>query len=289
MIASMTSPRLRSLTCVALVMSCLGVRPRPSLAQDASLYSQTAAATLERNFHDASLSWLLLDRSGNVVAKRWTNSEQPIPPGSLVKPFVALSYGEQHDFAYPHVRCKGSGGKCWLPSGHGRLGLEQAIAQSCNDYFWSLARDMDRDRATGTFRRFGLTGPNRNAKDETLIGLDDGWRETPLLLARAYLELIQESQQGARKRIVTGMSASAQKGTARGVDSALGTGAALAKTGTTACSHPAGGAADGFAVVLYPSGQPRFVLLVCRHGTTGAQAAVVAGAMLHSLGMGEPR
>lgn len=281
--------RLLSLTSMLLMIACLEVPPCKLSAQDMALFSETASATLERQFQDPSLSWLLVDRSGNAVAQHWSDARQPIPPGSLVKPFLALAYGEQHGFLYPQAQCLGTNGKCWLPAGHGRLGLGRAIAQSCNDYFLSLARDVDRDRAMETFRRLGLGGPPHGANDQMLIGLDEGWRETPLSLARAYLKLIQEAPQGAQRPIVAGMGASAQSGTARGVDVALGTRAALAKTGTTVCTHHPRGAADGFAVVLYPAQQPRLLLLVRRHGSTGAQTAVVAGSMLHSLGMGEIR
>jgi hypothetical protein len=67
----------------------------------------------------------------------------------------------------------------------------------------------------------------------------------------------------------------------------LGRNAALAKTGTAACSHTPRGAADGFTVILYPAAQPRLLLLVRVHGVTGAASAKVAGAMLRSLVGGE--
>lgn len=80
---------------------------------------------------------------------------------------------------------------------------------------------------------------------------------------------------------------SAKRGTARSVDAALGRNAALAKTGTAACSHTPHGAADGFTVVLYPAARPRLLLLVRVHGVTGAESTRVAGAMLRALGAGE--
>jgi cell division protein FtsI/penicillin-binding protein 2 len=106
-------------------------------------------------------------------------------------------------------------------------------------------------------------------------------------LAKAYLQLEKEQQSPMQSRIVKGMSGSASHGTARAVDAALGSNAALAKTGTAVCSHTPQGAADGFTVVLYPAAQPRLLLLVRVHGTTGAESAKVAGAMLRSLGAGE--
>jgi hypothetical protein len=162
----------------------------PLIAQDTALFSQTASATLDRQFGDGPLSWLLLDGSGRLLAQHWKDAQRPIAPGSLLKPFVALAYGEQHDFVYPHVRCMGAQSHCWLPKGHGSLGLEAAIAQSCNAYFISLANDLERNRAVATFARLGLNGTTPNADGETLIGLGNGWRETPLTIAQAYLDLI---------------------------------------------------------------------------------------------------
>jgi D-alanyl-D-alanine carboxypeptidase len=71
-----------------------------------SLFAQSAAATLEQRFPDPNISFLLLDaHTGAVIASRWTDPEKPIPLGSLVKPFTALAYGEQHEFQYPtHTR-----------------------------------------------------------------------------------------------------------------------------------------------------------------------------------------
>jgi len=102
----------------------------------------------------------------------------------------------------------------------------------------------------------------------------------------AYLKLATEQPSAVQGRITRGMLASAERGTARAVDVALGENAALAKTGTAVCSHTPHGAADGFTLVLYPAAQPRLLLLVRVHGVTGADSARVAGAMLRSLGAG---
>jgi cell division protein FtsI/penicillin-binding protein 2 len=250
------------------------------------ILAQTATAALERNFPSPDLSYLLMDASGDVLAERRL-TQQPVPPGSLVKPFLAIAYGEQHGGQFPTVRCLGTQSRCWLPRGHGSIGLEEAIAQSCNAYFLELAAELDRTRATQTFARYGLAGPPATAAAESLAGLGSTWKESPLALAKAYLLLENEQQMPMQSRIVKGMSGSASHGTARAVDAALGSNAALAKTGTAVCSHTPQGAADGFTVVLYPAAQPRLLLLVRVHGTTGAESAKVAGAMLRSLGAGE--
>jgi cell division protein FtsI/penicillin-binding protein 2 len=254
-------------------------------ARDAQ-FSQAAKAVFDRDFAAQSISYLLLDSSGSVLAERWP-AQPAIAPGSLVKPFLAIAYGEQHAGHFPTVRCLGTRTRCWLPAGHGNLGLEEAIAQSCNAYFLDLARDLDCKRAAETFARYNLAGPAANANSENLVGLGTAWKETPLALARAYLAIEKEQHSVLQGRIVKGMLASAQHGTARAVYKALGKNAALAKTGTAVCSHTPQAAADGFTVVLYPAAQPRLLLLVRVHGVTGAASAGVAGAMLRSLGAGE--
>jgi cell division protein FtsI/penicillin-binding protein 2 len=260
----------------------------PGMAEDgqSKLFAQSASEQLRLNFDHRDLSWLLVDVEGKVVARNWNDASMAVAPGSLVKPFIAVMYGEQHNGVFPHVHCAGTRDRCWLPKGHGTRGLEDAIAVSCNAYFVALARGLDRNRGEETLRRFGLRGPSRDASDESLIGLGNGWRETPMALANAYLRLTAGPEQDAQRRILAGMKASAESGTAHGVDEALGVNAALAKTGTAVCAHHPRGAADGFAVVLYPADQPRVLLLVRKHGATGAETAVVAGTMLRAIGMG---
>jgi hypothetical protein len=267
---------------ILLFLACQALAQTTRDAQ----FSQAAKAVLDRNFAGAEISYLLLDASGNVLAERWP-AQPAVAPGSLVKPFLAIAYGEQNAGRFPTLRCLGARTRCWLPAGHGNLGLEEAIAQSCNTYFLDLANGLDRKRAAQTFARYGLAGPAANASGESLVGLGTAWKETPLALARAYLAIEKEQHSVLQGRIVKGMLGSAEHGTARAVDAALGKDAALAKTGTAVCSHTPRAAADGFTVVLYPAAQPRLLLLVRVYGVTGAASANVAGAMLRSLGAGE--
>lgn len=258
---------------------------RCGVAQDTKLFAQSAWAALEREFAGRPLSWIVVDGSGRVLAKHWEADGVPIAPGSLVKPFAAWAYGEQHHFVFPHAYCVGAKGHCWLPRGHGSLGLEEAIAQSCNAYFLALAAELDRESAQASFVHFGLQGPPAGSSGATLIGLGGQWRETPLALLRGYLALAAESRRNGNAEIVQGMRAAARTGTAKAIDAAAGGQAALAKTGTAVCMHRPRAAADGFTVVLYPAEQPRVALLVRMHGATGAQTAAVAGAMLRTLGV----
>src|SRR5690242_7094643 len=109
-----------------------------------SLFAQSAALSLNRDFPSSAISYLLLDaRTGEVLASRWDDPEAAIPLGSLMKPFAALTYGEAHSFNFPAHTCRGTASGCWLPSGHGRVELSKAIAYSCNSYFHALTADMD--------------------------------------------------------------------------------------------------------------------------------------------------
>lgn len=244
-------------------------------ARAGSLYEQSVAVALGQHFPDAGISYLLLDRETRaIVAASWDSSEK-VAAGSLVKPFTALAYADLHAPRYPEYICAGKRAGCWLPHGHGRVGLAQAIAYSCNAYFRLLAADVPVE----AIRRLGIAGPKENANSETLAGLGDGWRISPIAIARAYCELADRAEETAASEILRGMALSAQSGTGSGVSRALGE-AALAKTGTAPCAHERRAPGDGYVVALHPAQHARVILLVRVHGTTGSQAAIVAGRML---------
>ena len=85
------------------------------------------------------------------------------PPGSTIKPVVAFSALE-NDIVNPKmlVQCKGSveryGQKyhCWKKKGHGFMNLRSAIKQSCDIYFYEVARRLGIDRLAVTAKKFGL-------------------------------------------------------------------------------------------------------------------------------------
>ena len=85
------------------------------------------------------------------------------PPGSTIKPIVALSALE-NDVISPKlvVECTGSielyGQKyhCWKDEGHGFMSLRNAIKQSCDTYFYEVARRLGVDRLSVTAKKIGL-------------------------------------------------------------------------------------------------------------------------------------
>ena len=87
-------------------------------------------------------------------------------PGSTIKPIVALSALENEiirpDFT---VQCKGHKNPlelygqtyhCWKKEGHGFVNLREAMKQSCDTYFYEVARRLGVDRLSVTAKKFGL-------------------------------------------------------------------------------------------------------------------------------------
>jgi penicillin-binding protein 2 len=85
------------------------------------------------------------------------------PPGSTIKPIVALSALE-NDVISPKlvVACRGSVElydrtyHCWKEKGHGFMNLRNAIKQSCDIYFYEVARRLGIDRLSVTAKQFGF-------------------------------------------------------------------------------------------------------------------------------------
>ncbi len=85
------------------------------------------------------------------------------PPASTVKMLVALSALENKIITknFKHS-CKGKvelyeqDYHCWKDKGHGRIGLNDAIKQSCDIYFYEVARLLGIDRLNATALKFGL-------------------------------------------------------------------------------------------------------------------------------------
>ncbi|CAG1020357.1 penicillin-binding protein 2 [Patescibacteria group bacterium] len=154
------------------------------------------------------------------------------PPGSTLKPFVALAGLEegvvtaseklfcQGYFQLPNVDHKY---RCWKKTGHDFVDVNEAITESCDVYFYRLAHELEIDRMHDFLQKFGfgeksgidLVGersgllPSREWKlaqrkqswypGETLItGIGQGSNQvTPLQLARATATLAN------RGRVVT--------------------------------------------------------------------------------------
>ena len=142
------------------------------------------------------------------------------PPGSTIKPFVALAglwSGEirptSRRFCPGYYRLPGRRRlfRDWKRSGHGRVDLYRAIVESCDVYFYDLAHRLGIDRLHAFLSRFGFgsrTGidlpgegsgllPSRTWKrkrfgqiwypgETVILGIGQGYLQvTPLQLAKA--------------------------------------------------------------------------------------------------------
>ncbi|MGA7557360.1 MAG: penicillin-binding transpeptidase domain-containing protein [Terriglobales bacterium] len=265
-----------------------------------SLFAQSASQTLNRDFPSADISFLLLDaKTGVVLASRWDHPETPIPMGSLVKPFLALAYGELHEFKYPNHICRGTATGCWRPRGHGPVDLTSAIAYSCNSYFRLLTTNMTAAEVSPTAARFGLESPAPEIAGPALAGLrsraetasagtgnhdsDSQWLISPMNMAGAYLELIRRRDQPGVLPVLSGMELAARQGTGAEVGRVLPHSPAIVKTGTAPCTHARHAPGDGFTIALVPADAPKILLLLRVHGVPGAQAARTAGQMLRRI------
>ncbi len=84
-------------------------------------------------------------------------------PGSTIKPIVALSALENNviDTKFK-VKCTGKMElygqtfHCWKEKGHGWVSLRNAMKQSCDTYFYEVARLLGVDRLNITAKKFGL-------------------------------------------------------------------------------------------------------------------------------------
>jgi cell division protein FtsI/penicillin-binding protein 2 len=248
------------------------------------LFGQAAAGALDREFGDGRVSYLLLDsRSGKLLTSHWENVNEPIPLGSLVKPFTALAYAAGHQYRYPAHECDGKAGGCWQLAPHGKLDIVNAVSLSCNSYFRFLAEDLPGSQIISVARLFDLDLPAKDFTPATFIGLGEQWRIAPLNMAHAYLELFQRKDQPGVRELIAGMRQSARRGTGAAVGRAVGHSGALVKTGTAVCTHSPHAPGDGFVIVIAPATQPEILLLIRVHGVPGAKAAETAGRMLRRM------
>lgn len=84
------------------------------------------------------------------------------PPGSTVKPMVALAFLEAGLSPDATVGCGGGlrvGNRvfhCWNRRGHGTVNMAKGIYQSCDVYFYHFAQQIGMDKIAAMARRLGL-------------------------------------------------------------------------------------------------------------------------------------
>ena len=156
----------------------------------------------------------------------------PLSVGSLQKPFVAKAWAAAHPTSVPPRFHCGPESACWLPSGHGEVGLTRALAVSCNAYFRSLAENTPPSVLERTFQAEGFSP--LPITPELAIGLpgpEGALSIRPSDLLEAYGRLVREPWlvgEPVRIQVLAGLREAALKGTAGG----LGQWGWWAKTGT---------------------------------------------------------
>lgn len=233
-------------------------------------------------------------------------------PGSLLKVFVLLAQSQQNHLRTEQIHdCQGfreytPDKICWLAPGHGPLNLIQALAHSCNDYFYHV---LVKDRLSQVvfqrlLERLGFVRPYafllpKTEFERSAIGLDAHLQVVPAQILLAYNALFNGGRLFSRQGKMTGrleipdafvavlregMRGAFNYGTASSLKKNLSAHRLLAKSGTGAgLIH---GEMDwrrtvGWMTVFYPEEKPRLSLLVFVHKGTGAkEAAQVAAEVL---------
>ena len=107
------------------------------------------------------------------------------PPGSTIKSLAVISALENDVFNPKTViRCNGSielyGEKfhCWKKKGHGFMDMREGLKQSCDVYFYEVARKLGIDRLSETARKFGLGDKVLDGFIEERTGIvpDTSWK-----------------------------------------------------------------------------------------------------------------
>ncbi|MEM8984225.1 MAG: penicillin-binding protein 2 [Pseudomonadota bacterium] len=108
------------------------------------------------------------------------------PPGSTIKPIIALASLETHVTSLSHkINCQGAFSlpgsshryRDWRPEGHQLVDMHDAIAQSCDVYFYALAPALGIDTMHEYLTRFGLG---------SLTGIDLSGEKAGLVPSQAW-------------------------------------------------------------------------------------------------------
>ena len=183
----------------------------PLLLMLGGLQGQTILRTLDAHFAGG---YLLIDAaSKRVIGSNGIDPETPVAIGSLIKPFTTVAYGETNGFRYPEFTCTGK--DCWLPKGHGRVQIGDAIAHSCNAYFLALADHLNPAGVVETLASLNVTPPSAEVEKKTLIGMGTAWKFPPHEIASAYAEIARRWAQPGMREAVAGMREAAKTGTAQ--------------------------------------------------------------------------
>ena len=139
--------------------------------KNGEFYALTSSPSYDPNIFSKPISnksWqnLLSDKYKPLINKSISNL---YPPGSTIKPFVALAALESGVSHKETFFCDGkhqiedssleSGYKtfhCWKKEGHGNVDMTEAIKVSCDVYFYQIARRIGINKIAEVCKRYGL-------------------------------------------------------------------------------------------------------------------------------------
>lgn len=210
-------------------------------------------------------------------------------PGSLMKLITAqAAIAKGLD---PALNCEGhldeSGHReyCWTPKGHGRLRMVQALSQSCNLYFYQLAKKLGWNALAEQFKHWDLPLPEAFSPrgwelGRAAIGESEKLQFTPKQLAAFWEVLLAKASDPNLKNLFFGLEQASQIGTANGLKS-LGI-PIWAKTGT-ADSQTDAYKTHGWIMAAAPAPQPRWALLIFLKNAHGYGAPTALAKKIFAL------
>jgi len=158
----------------------------------------TALETLARLYGE--FAFIITNPKTGIPLFSYNNEfilKRSLCPGSLLKPFALVALSRSYTIEpETHIECKGrTSGEisCWLHEGHGKINLSQALAYSCNYYFYYFLKDRlkkaDFKAVLQDFRLPPLPDIDKLTNQEfyqAAIGLKSSYTVTPLEMIYAY-------------------------------------------------------------------------------------------------------
>ena len=239
----------------------------------------------------AAPPYILIDLTTNrtIGSSNATVLDTPIAPGSVMK-IVALAAALESGAVSPattlvcrrDVSVNGRRLPCSHPDLHRPLTAADALAQSCNSYFATVASRLRRTAFDRALADVGLppAAPRVDLALEVL-GID-GVKATPRALLNALVRIARTPSPlpwtpATLDVLRAGLEGAARTGSAAAIGAAGVD--ALAKTGT---ALGAGGRSNGVLIAVSPSQRPTLGIAVVAPGGSGADAAALAASVLAS-------
>lgn len=134
-------------------------------AYTGAIFAMASYPAFDPNVFSGGIPYVLWNELLNDTAAPLTNKviAGQYPPGStfkMVTAMAALTAGTTSEhrtvFCPGYMKLGSHTFNCWQKHGHGSMNLKQALAQSCDCYFYQLALDTGIDRIAAMGKRFGL-------------------------------------------------------------------------------------------------------------------------------------